>query len=202
LNRAVFRFNWTLLPLLRILRALNGEDQMLNNSASQTIAQPDPADPVASQAIDAVIAARKHLPGALMPILHGIQDVLGFIPAQAAEPIAKALNLSRAEVHGVVTYYHYFRSTPPGQHVVQICRAEACQAMGAEALWAHACTQLDCNGHEHGHGTSKNGAFTLEPVYCLGLCAQSPAMTLDDKLHARVGIDKFNRLLAQTGSAA
>ncbi|HAL37276.1 MAG TPA: formate dehydrogenase subunit gamma [Polaromonas sp.] len=151
----------------------------------------------ARETVDRVIATRKHMPGALMPILHGIQDAVGYIPAQAVESIALALNLSRAEVHGVVTYYHYFRSEPAGQHVVQICRAEACQARGAEALWAHACAHLDCDGH----GTTKDGVFTLEPVYCLGLCAQSPAMTLDDKVHARVGVEKFNNVLARARSA-
>ena len=153
---------------------------------------------VASQAVERVIASTRHMPGALMPILHGIQDALGYIPSEAVPPIAEALNLSRAEVHGVVTYYHYFRSEPPGRHVVQICRAESCKAMGSDALWSHACSHLDSDGH----GPTKDGAFTVEPVYCLGLCAQSPAMTLDDKVHARVGIEKFDRLVAQAGSVA
>lgn len=153
---------------------------------------------VASQAVERVIASTKHMPGALMPILHGIQDALGYIPPDAVPPIADALNLSRAEVHGVVTYYHYFRSEPPGRHVVQICRAESCKAMGSDALWSHACSHLGSDGH----GPTQDGAFTVEPVYCLGLCAQSPAMTLDDKVHARVGIEKFDRLVAQAGSAA
>ena len=145
-----------------------------------------------------VLSSHQQLPGALLPILHGIQDAVGYIPSEAVEQIARALNLSRAEVHGVVSYYHHFRSEPAAPHVVQICRAESCQAMGAEALWAHACLRLGSDGH----GISKDGVFTLEPVYCLGLCASSPAMTVDDKLHARVGTAKFDRLVAQARTAA
>ena len=143
--------------------------------------------------VSQVLASRKHLPGALLPILHGIQDAVGHIPREAVDEIARELNLSRAEVHGVVTYYHYFRCEPAARHVVQICRAEACQSMGAEALWAHACAHLGSDGH----GLTKDGAFTLEPVYCLGLCSSSPAMTVDEKVHARVGPEKFDRLVAQ-----
>src|SRR5664280_71894 len=104
------------------------------------------------QIIHDLVAAKKHLPGALMPILHDIQDALGYIPAQSLGDIAQALNLSRAEVHGVVTFYHYFRHEPAGKQVVQICRAEACQSMGAEKLWDHACTRLNTQG-----GTSADG---------------------------------------------
>jgi formate dehydrogenase subunit gamma len=152
---------------------------MLSESAQATVSQ--------------VLAERKNLPGALLPVLHGIQDMLGHIPREAVDEIARTLNLSRAEVHGVVTYYHHFRSEPAGRHVLQICRAEACQSMGAEALWAHACLRLGRDGH----GTTQDGVFTLEPVYCLGLCAASPAMAVDEKVHARVGSAKFDRLLAQ-----
>jgi formate dehydrogenase subunit gamma len=150
------------------------------------------------QTVDAVLADKKNMPGALLPVLHGVQDALGFVPEQAVERIARELNLSRAEVHGVVTFYHHFRSHAAGQHTVQICRAEACQAMGSEALWQHACGQLGCDAHE----TTADGMFTLEPVYCLGLCASSPAIAVNDKVHARVSVDKFNRVLAQTRSAA
>ena len=148
--------------------------------------------------VDDVVANHKHLPGALLPILHGVQDGLGFIPAGAVEIIARELNLSRAEVHGVITYYHHFRSEPAGKHVVQICRAESCQSMGSEKLWAHACLHLDADGHH----PSKDGAFTVEPVYCLGLCASSPSMAIDGKVHARINVDKFNKLVAQARSAA
>lgn len=149
------------------------------------------------QTIHNLIAAKKHLAGALLPILHGIQDAVGYIPSQAVSDIAQQLNLSRAEVHGVVTFYHYFRHEPAGKHVVQICRAEACQSMGAEQLWAHACCHLKTEG-----GTTADGAVTLEPVYCLGLCSSSPALVIDDKLHARVDPDKFDRLVATARSVA
>lgn len=142
-------------------------------------------------AVEAIIAQRKSMPGAMLPILHGIQEKVGYIPAQAVALIAQQLNVSRAEVHGVVTYYHHFRQTPPGGDVVRICRAEACQAMGADALAAHAQATLACDFHE----TTADGAFSLEPVYCLGQCACGPAIMIGDDLHARVSSDKFNRLL-------
>jgi formate dehydrogenase subunit gamma len=146
--------------------------------------------------IQNLVAAKKHLPGALLPILHDIQDVVGYVPEQAVGDIAQQLNLSRAEVHGVLTFYHFFRHEPAGKQVVQICRAEACQSMGAEKLWAHACSRLKTQG-----GTTADGATTLEPVYCLGLCSSSPAMVVDDKLHARVDANKFDRLVESTRGA-
>ena len=150
--------------------------------------------PLDMDAVAAVIAQRKSMPGAMLPILHGIQDVIGYIPSQAVQLIALALNVSRAEVYGVITYYPFFRQTPPGRHVVQICRAEACQAVGAEALAVHAKAALACDFHE----TTADGAFTLEPVYCLGQCACGPAIMMDDNLHARVTSDKFNHILDAT----
>lgn len=148
--------------------------------------------------VDDVLQARRHMPGALLPILHGVQDALGYIPSDAVARIATSLNLSRAEVHGVVSYYHFFRSEAPGRHVVQICRAEACRSMGSEGLWAHACGQLGCTGEgDSGHALkSADGAYTLEPVFCLGLCALSPAMTVNEKVHARVSVEKFDRVMA------
>ena len=140
----------------------------------------------------------KYMPGGLMPLLHAIQEALGFIPASAVPMVAEAMNLSRAEVHGVITYYHFFRSTPPGQHVVQVCRAEACRACGSEELWAQAQSLLGCGAHE----TSADGKFSLEPVYCLGLCASSPAVQIDDKMHARMTEAKFSAVVAKLGSAA
>jgi NADH:ubiquinone oxidoreductase subunit E len=119
---------------------------------------------------------------ALLPVLHHIQDALGFVPPALVPGIAAALSLSRAEVHGVLTYYHHFRSAPAGRHVVQICQAEACRANGAEGLMAHASARLAC---APGH-TRADGAVTLEPVYCLGLCATGPAAMVDDQLCARV----------------
>jgi len=150
----------------------------------------------ARAAVRAVLEQRAGEPGALLPILHDIQDGLGHIPADLVPEIAEALNLSRAEVHGVVTYYHHFRAEPAARHVIQICRAEACQSMGAEALLAHAQLRLGCGAH----GTSKDGTITLEPVYCLGLCASSPAMMLDDEPHARVTPRTFDALVAQARS--
>ncbi len=137
-------------------------------------------------------------PGGLLPLLHAVQDALGFIPANAVPLIAEGMNLSRAEVHGVITYYHFFRSTPPGHHMVQVCRAEACRACGSEALWAQAQSLLGCGAHE----TSADGKFSLEPVYCLGLCASSPAMQIDDKMHVRMTEAKFSAVVAKLGSAA
>src|SRR6218665_3381122 len=149
------------------------------------------------QIIQTIVDGKKHLPGGLLPMLHDIQDALGHIPAPALGLIAQELNLSRAEVHGVVTFYHFFRHEPAGKQVVQICRAEACQSMGADKLWEHACSRLNTQG-----GTTADGAVTLEPVYCLGLCSSSPAMIVDEQLHARVDTVKFDRLVAATGSVA
>ncbi|MCF8005944.1 MAG: formate dehydrogenase subunit gamma [Methylovulum sp.] len=138
-----------------------------------------------------VISALKDKPGALLPILHGIQDALGYIPSDSVPSIAQALNLSRAEVHGVMSFYHYFRSTPPGQHIVQVCRAESCQAMGSEALEQHVKTRLGIDYHE----TSADGKFTLEPVYCLGNCACSPAITINNDVYGRVTSAEFTNLI-------
>lgn len=140
--------------------------------------------------VAALIEAHRDRPGALLPLLHDIQDALGFVPADAVPAIARALNLSRAEVHGVLSYYHHFRSEPAGRHVVQVCRAEACQACGAEALLAQAERLLGCKAGE----TRGDGAVTLEPVYCLGLCASSPALQIDGRLHARVTPERLQRL--------
>lgn len=139
----------------------------------------------AQRTIRQVLDDKRHIPGALLPILHAIQDALGHVPAEAVAPIAEALNLSRAEVHGVISYYHHFRSEPARAHVVQVCRAEACQACGSDALWEHASRQ------------TRGADVTLEPVYCLGLCATAPAMSIDDKPYARVGTAKFDHLLTQ-----
>lgn len=138
----------------------------------------------------------KDMPGGLLPLLHAVQEALGFIPASAVPLMAEALNLSRAEVHGVITYYHFFRSKAPGKHVVQVCRAEACQANGSERLLNHLEKALGCKLHE----TSADGKVTLEPVYCLGLCASSPAVQIDDTLHARMDIEKVSRLIADLES--
>jgi len=140
--------------------------------------------------VQRVLAERQAMPGALLPILHDIQDTLGHVPPAAVADIAEALNLSRAEVHGVITYYHHFRSEPAKGTVVQVCRAEACQACGSDALW------------EHVSQKAKNADVTLEPVYCLGLCATAPSMSINDKPYARVSPNKFDHLLAQLKKVA
>jgi len=146
------------------------------------------------QAVEGALASLRDTPGALLPILHAIQDVLGYIPEPAVPAIAHALNRSRAEVHGVLSFYHWFRTTPPGRHVIHLCRAEACQAMGARALEAHAKQKLGVDFH----GTTADGAFTLEPVYCLGNCACSPSLMIDGEVHGRVDAERFDALLVET----
>jgi formate dehydrogenase subunit gamma len=134
--------------------------------------------------ITRLVAARKAQPGALLPILHDIQHVIGYIPDEAVPIIARELKLSRAEVHGVITYYHHFRQTPPGRHVVRVCCAEACQSVGGEALAAHA------------ERRSNEADLTVEPVYCLGLCAIGPAVQVDETtLHAGVTPEKLDALI-------
>jgi formate dehydrogenase subunit gamma len=130
-------------------------------------------------------------PGALLPILHAVQDAIGFVPPDAVALIAHELNLSRAEVHGVVTFYHYFRTQRGGRHVVHLCRAEACQSLGAVALERHAKRSLGVDFH----GTSADGAVTLEPVYCLGNCALGPAVMIDEELKGRVSAERFDELM-------
>jgi formate dehydrogenase subunit gamma len=130
-------------------------------------------------------------PGALLPILHGVQHALGYIPKEAVPRIATALNLSRAEVHGVVAFYHEFRQTPPGRHSLKICRAESCQAVGADALVAEATRRAGVPIGE----TTTDGALTVEAIYCLGLCALSPAIMVDEQVQARVTRDQLDTLL-------
>jgi len=136
-------------------------------------------------------------PGALLPILHAVQEALGHIPPDAVPDIADALNLSRAEVHGVISYYHDFHAEPRPPHRLQICRAEACQAMGAEALLAHARHHLGCDDSH----VSANGELAVEAAYCLGLCATSPALALDGAVHARMTTEKLDILLSSLGKA-
>ena len=147
---------------------------------------------VAKVPIDDLIERHRERPGALLPLLHDVQARLGHVPDEVVPPIARALNLSRAEVHGVITFYHHFRRTPAGRHVVRLCQAEACLSMGAQALREHAEQRLGCGLHE----TSGDGAFTLEPVYCLGQCAASPALMVDEDVFARVTPARFDELVA------
>jgi formate dehydrogenase subunit gamma len=147
-------------------------------------------------AIQAIATRLKDRPGALMLILHELQDLLGHVPGASVPIIAHVLNLSRAEVHGVVTFYHDFRPDPPGRNVIRLCRAESCQATGAVALADHVCRRL---GTDFG-ATTSDGEFTLEPVYCLGNCGCSPAMMLNDELYGRVTPELFDALIAEKAS--
>lgn len=157
-----------------------------------------PANDPRRDQVRAILAQQAHLPGALMPILHAVQHALGFIPPAVVGDIAEALNLSRAEVHGVISYYHHFRSAPAGRHVLEVCRAESCRAMGSEALWAHACEHL---GLPLDGGTTADDALTLQPVYCLGLCAQSPNVALDGQPRARMTAARLEGLVARCAAA-
>jgi formate dehydrogenase subunit gamma len=148
--------------------------------------------PAQQDAVLRIVAAHRTRPGALIEILHGVQAELGFIPAGAIPVLAAELNISRAEVHGVVTFYHFFRSHAPGRQIVQVCQAESCQSMGAEALTQHVKQTLGVDFHE----TTPDGEFTLEPVYCLGNCACSPAVMKDQELCGRVTPQRFDELLA------
>lgn len=150
------------------------------------------------EAIARAIAAHRDLPGALLPLLHALQSEVGFVPPQSVPLIADALNLSRAEVHGVISFYHDFRSRPPGRHVLRLCRAEACQSMGAERLAELVKHEL---GLELG-ATSADGEFTLEPVYCLGNCACAPALMLDGEVHGRLSEARVKALLGAVKEAA
>lgn len=142
--------------------------------------------------IEAIVREHAEKPGALLPILHAIQDSLGYVPDEAVPTIAAELNLSRAEVHGVITFYHFFRSTAPGKQTLYICRAEACQAMGSRGLEQHVKEKLNIDYHE----TTADGRFSLEPIYCLGNCACSPAVMIDETVHGRVSADRIDELLS------
>lgn len=142
--------------------------------------------------VEPLVGRFRQVPGGLLPLLHAVQEALGHIPPDAVPAIAAGMNLSRAEVHGVISYYHHFRSEPPGRTVVQVCKAESCKACGADALLAHAERTLHCQEHH----TRGDGAYTLEPVYCLGLCAVSPAVMVGDRLHALMTPAKFDRVIA------
>lgn len=131
--------------------------------------------------------------GPLLPILHDLQETFGYIPDAAVQQIADALNLSRAEVHGVVTFYHDYRSAPAGRHVLKLCRAEACQSCGGDELAARAEALL---GIKLG-STSADGRITLEPVYCLGLCSTAPSAMIDGKLVGRLTEKKLDKILAE-----
>ena len=153
-------------------------------------------EPLASEhgeAVRRIVADLKGRPGPLIEVLHAIQAQLGYVPAAAVPLVASELNLSRAEVHGVVSFYHLFSSTPPGEHTLSVCRAESCQAVGGEALAVHARQRLGVDFHQ----TTSDGRFSLEPVYCLGNCACSPAVMIDGRLHGRVTPERLDALLSE-----
>jgi formate dehydrogenase subunit gamma len=141
--------------------------------------------------VEQALAEHRSTEGPLLQILHAIQDRLGFIPPPALSHIANVLNISRAEVHGVMTFYHDFRTAPAGRHIVRLCRAESCQAIGSDALERHVKTRLGIDFHQ----TTADGGVSLEPVYCLGNCALSPAVMIDGQLHGRVTPEKFEDLM-------
>lgn len=143
-----------------------------------------------TETIAPLIAQHRDTPGGLLPLLHAIQAALGHIPPEAVDAIARGLNLSRAEVHGVISFYHHFRTTPPGRRVVQLCRAESCRSCGSEALVAEAEKVLGCR-----MGETSTGGVTLESVYCLGQCAASPAVALDEQPIARMTPARLHSLL-------
>jgi formate dehydrogenase subunit gamma len=126
-------------------------------------------------------------------VLHGVQASFGYVPEGAVPVIAEELNLSRAEVHGVVTFYHFFRRSRPGARTVSLCQAESCQSMGAEKLAEHAQTRLGIRFHQ----TTSDGRFSLEPIYCLGNCACSPAAMIDGRLYGRLTPEAFDALISK-----
>lgn len=148
-----------------------------------------------AQRVEAIVAAHVAMPGALLPVLHAVQAELGWVPPAALPLIAAGLNLSRAEVHGVCSFYHDFRTAPPARHQLKLCRAEACQAMGARALEAHLRQR-----HELAMGSSRaDGSLSLDAVYCLGNCACAPSAMLDGQVHGRLDTERLDALLAGCG---
>jgi formate dehydrogenase subunit gamma len=145
--------------------------------------------------IDEIVAGHADLEGPLLPILHQVQAEFGHVPEAALPVIAAGLNISRAEVHGVVSFYHDFRAEPAGRHVVKFCRAEACKAMGADATIAEAEARLGVGLGE----TSRDGRVTIEAVYCLGLCACGPAALVDGQPRGRVAAKQVQGLLEGLG---
>lgn len=140
-----------------------------------------------------VVAERRNLEGPLLPILHELQAEFGHVPQEALPVIAEALNLSNAEVHGVVSFYHDFRKEPAGRHVIKLCRAEACQSMGGDAIAARLQALLGIGFHE----TAKDGSVTLDPVYCLGLCACAPAALVDGEPVGRLDDEVLEAIAAE-----
>ena len=152
---------------------------------------PTPLGPTQRAEVLAIVARHGQQPGPLLEILHDVQQSLGFVPAEAVPLIAAELNLSRADVHGVVSFYHHFRATPPGRRILRLCRAEACQAMNGRALETHVLQRLGIGFGE----TTPDQSVTLEAVYCLGLCACAPAVMIDSEVHGRVTPQRVDELM-------
>lgn len=150
-------------------------------------------EPWSANRASEIISQHRDQEGPMLPILHALQEAFGHVPEAAVRMVAEALNLSRAEVHGVVTFYHDFRDAPAGRHVLKLCRAEACQAAGGDALAARAEARL---GVAMG-ATAPDGDVTLEPVYCLGLCATAPSAMIDGRLVGRLDQQRLDALLAE-----
>jgi formate dehydrogenase subunit gamma len=148
--------------------------------------------------ISDIVERFRNEPGPLIEVLHAIQNKFGYIPEEAKAMVAEGLNLSRAEVQGVVTFYHFFRHHPPGRHVVQICQAESCKSMHSDRLTAYAQQKLGVGFHQ----TTADGQFTLEPVYCLGNCACSPAMMVDGEIYGRLTNERLDEVIAEHARAA
>lgn len=144
-----------------------------------------------SARLEEILYAHKDIEGSLLPILHAVQADFGYVPPEALPIIAKDLNITRAEAHGVMSFYHDFREKPAGRHVLKLCRAEACQAMGGDRVAAHAQKALGLDWHE----TSADGAVTLDPIFCLGLCACGPAAMLDGKLIGRLDEARIDAII-------
>ncbi|MGY9045816.1 hypothetical protein P775_06900 [Puniceibacterium antarcticum] len=156
----------------------------------------NPSPATTDAEIAKLIERHLNLEGPLLPILHALQSAFGHVPARAIPLLAEALNITKAEVHGVMSFYHDFREVPAGRHVVRICRAEACQAVGADALADATLAELGIAWH----GTTPNGAVTIEPVYCLGLCACGPAAMVDDRVVGRVDRAHMTALMKEAGA--
>lgn len=141
--------------------------------------------------LELAIAKHGHKEGCLLPILHGTQDTLGYIPEALLSPLSQAINRSRAEIHGVISFYAHFRTAPPAAMLLELCRAEACQARGANALIAHAKQQLGCDFHQN----SRDGRISLAPTFCLGLCAQGPAAMVNGVPVAHLNTDRLAQII-------
>jgi formate dehydrogenase subunit gamma len=150
-------------------------------------------DNIDYEKLNSLISQNLEKEGPLLPLLHDIQAEFGYIPGQAVESIAVSLNLSQAEVYGVISFYHFFRSQPAGKHTIEVCCAESCQALGGRELQTHAKSLLNVDWHQ----TTRDKQFTLEPVYCLGNCACSPSIKIDKNVYGRVSKDSLETLLAE-----